>query len=76
MGKYYKYSVKCLKSYKWTYCFNYQYKKLDKDKIREDFWKETMKILFSSHLLKKSKDKYNNLDIEEKYSLPILIQYF
>lgn len=35
-----------------------------------------MKILFSSYLLGKAEDWYDNLEVEEKSSWPILVKHF
>lgn len=45
-----------LKTLKWVYYFDYKQEKPNKDLARKEFWEETMKILFSSHFLGKTKD--------------------
>ena len=59
-----------------AYRLDYKQEEHVEDNARKEFLEETMKILFSSHLLGKTEDWYDDLEIEEKSSWPILIKHF
>lgn len=59
-----------------AYRLDYKQEEPVEDNARKEFLEETMRILFSGHLLGKTEDWYDDLEIEEKSSWPILIKHF
>lgn len=51
-----------------AYLLNYKQGEPGEGEARKEFQEETLKIFFSSYLLGKAEDWYNDLEIEEKSS--------